>query len=193
MKDWRSCPQDGSQIKYYRRLEPFSAAGPLEFVAIDILERLPKTPPGNQHMDILTNSTLKLTSWLPAGELLRHILQLCSSTIVYFYIWCPDLCIDQKRPLAPQKTIRNLMLFPGDQKLITSAYHLQTNVHVERYKRILIAKLGHYSFELQRDSDIQELSVTYMYNNDTHRVPETSPSTWYYLANSVRQPHFTDI
>lgn len=41
VKAWRSCAQNGSQRKHKRRLEPYPAAGILEFVAAGILGLLP--------------------------------------------------------------------------------------------------------------------------------------------------------
>lgn len=60
-RKFRSCTQNWSRVTHKQKLQLFLAAGPLEFVAIDILGPLPRTKTGNQHVFIIKDQLSKLT------------------------------------------------------------------------------------------------------------------------------------
>ena len=45
----------GTLVKNRKDLQLFPVAGPLEFVAMDLLGPLPKTAHGNQHVSVITD------------------------------------------------------------------------------------------------------------------------------------------
>ena len=51
----------GTLVKNQKDLKLFPAAGPLEFVAMDLLGTLPRTAHGNQHVLVITDRFSKLT------------------------------------------------------------------------------------------------------------------------------------
>lgn len=55
-----SCAQNGNQYRHKRPLQLFSASGPLNFVAMDILGLPPKTTQVNRYVLVLTNRYSKL-------------------------------------------------------------------------------------------------------------------------------------
>lgn len=59
----------GTKCKHQRQLEIFPPAGPLEFVAIDILGPLPRSNTGNDFVVIIIGGYSTLTGAIPAAEI----------------------------------------------------------------------------------------------------------------------------
>ena len=55
----------GTLVKNQKDLKLFPAAGPLEFVAMELLGPLPKTVHGNQHVLAITDRFTELTRSIP--------------------------------------------------------------------------------------------------------------------------------
>ena len=55
----------GTLVKNQKEIKLFPAAGPLEFVAMDLLGPLPKTTHRNQHFLVITDRFSKLTRCIP--------------------------------------------------------------------------------------------------------------------------------
>lgn len=128
---------------------------------IVILGPLPKTTLGNQHVIIIADLYSKLTSTIITGKL-------SSSPLVNVFLdnWTllhgiPTNVETDKGPQIVSKFFRTLCLVLGAKKLITTAYHPQTYDQVERYSFTLVARLGHYVSNNQKDRDTYIQPLTY--------------------------------
>lgn len=81
---FHSCAQNGSQGTHRRKLQIFSAAGILEFMAIDFLELLPETTIGNENMVIIMDlfSNLTQATLLPKISSMQLVIIFLISTVV---------------------------------------------------------------------------------------------------------------
>ncbi|CDF39905.1 unnamed protein product [Chondrus crispus] len=64
----------GTLVRHQKDLKLFPAAGPLDFVAMDLLGPLPKTAHGNRHVLVMTDRFTKLTRSIPLRTTTAHYL-----------------------------------------------------------------------------------------------------------------------
>lgn len=68
-QSYTKCPRLGTKFNQHRKLELISPAGTLKFMAIDILESLPRTKAGYQFVVIMTNKYTKLERVIPTAKI----------------------------------------------------------------------------------------------------------------------------
>ena len=176
VKECSSCASvRGTLFKHQKYLKLFPAAGPLEFIAIDILGPLPKTRKGNQVVLVITDRFSKICRAIPLpNQKAVTLAEAFLNNWIYPYGAPLYLLTDNGSNLAA-KFFEAVCYFLGVKHLFTTAYHPQTNGQVERYNKTLVGRLAHYVEEHQRDWDEFVQPCTYAYNMQVHRTTGTTP------------------
>lgn len=139
--DCQSCTAQGTRNLRPKKFRLFSAAGPLQFVAMDILDPLSKTKPYNQHVIVLTDRYTRLTRTMPATTLTPT-----NAATVFVDNWVIPYGIltyslTDNGPYFVSKLFRVVTACLGVKHLITTAYHPHINSKVERFIRTIVARL----------------------------------------------------
>ncbi|CDF32918.1 unnamed protein product [Chondrus crispus] len=165
----------GTLVKNQKDLKLFPAAGPLQFVAMDLLGPLPKTAHGNQHVLVITDRFSKLTRSIPLRTTTASVVaNAFLDNWVYVY-GAPRYVLTDNGPQFAAKFFDAVCALLGVRHYLTTAYHPQSNGQTERFNRTLVQRLRHYVEEHQRDWDDYLQPLTFAYNTQVHRSTETTP------------------
>ncbi|CDF40971.1 unnamed protein product [Chondrus crispus] len=156
VRNCQSCSATRSTIvRHQKDIKLFPAAGPLEFVAMDLLGPLPKTAHGNQFVLVITDLFSKLT---------------CSIALP------PQYVLTDNGPQFAAKFFDAVCALLGICHYLMTAYHQQANGQTERFNKTIVQRLRHYVEEHQRDWDDFPKPLTYAYNIQVHLVLTRQPS-----------------
>lgn len=138
------CPRMGMKFNHRRKLEIFSPAGTLEFLAIDTLEPPSITQAANLCIVLRTDIYTKLTRGMP-------ITKVTSTQYVslFFKNWIiphadPDTVLSESGQHFVSKFCTCLCLHRGTTKWTASAFYRQTDGQLKRYKKTLFLRLQLY-------------------------------------------------
>ena len=122
----------------------FPAHEPLEFLAIDILGPLPKTPRGNQFILVVCDRFTKLVRTIP----LRTITSLAvAQAFCYHWVFVygmPKTLLSDNGTQFSSKFFQACCIELGIKQVFTTAYHPQCNGQVERFNRTILSQLRAY-------------------------------------------------
>ena len=168
-RDCRACAQvRGTANTYQKYLKIFPAAGPLEFVAMDLLGPLPKTKSGHTYVLVITDRFTKLTRAVPLGSTKAPaVAQAFLENWVYVY-GAPNFLLTDNGPQFVAKFFEAVCALLGVRHFMTTAYHPQTNGQTERFNRTILDRLRHYVAENQTDWDAYVQPLTFGYNMQVH-------------------------
>ncbi|CDF40922.1 unnamed protein product [Chondrus crispus] len=162
-------------VRHQKDLKLFPAAGPLDFVAMDLLGPLLKTAHGNRHVLVMTDRFTKLTRSIPLRTTTASVVaNAFLDNWVYVY-GAPRYVLTDNGPQFAAKFFDAVCALLGVRHYLTTAYHPQTNGQTERFNRTLVQRLRHYVAEHQRDWDEYIQPLTFAYNTQVHRSTETTP------------------
>lgn len=162
-----------AKLKGHRHL--FMAIGSLDFVAMDIFIPLPKTMIGKMHVVVIIDCNPKLT---------RAVLNARTVTDavagIFFTPWIMPYCISlylltDNDTRFVSRVLESHCNQLDTKHLTTTAYHLQTNGYVKRYKETIVDRLSHHVANWQRYLDLFFQPLTYAYNAQIHRLANTAP------------------
>ena len=175
-RDCRSCAQmRGTRYKHQKYLKLFPAAGPLEFVAMDLLGPLPKTKSGHVYVLVITDRFSKLTRAIPLGSTTASsVAKAFLEHWVYVY-GVPNYLLTDNGPQFAAKFFDTVCGMLGVKHFFTTAYHPQTNGQAERFNKTILDRIRHYVVEHQADWDKFIQPLAYAYNMQVHRVTNTTP------------------
>ncbi|CDF38306.1 unnamed protein product [Chondrus crispus] len=165
----------GTLFKNQKDLRLFPAAGPMEFVAMDLLGPLPKTAHGNQHVLVITDRFSKLTHSIPLRTTTASVVASAFLDNWVYVYGAPRYMLTDNGPQFAAKFFDAVCALLGVRPYLTTAYHPQTNGQTERFNRTLVQRLRHYVEEHQRDWDDYVQPLTFAYNTQVHRSTETTP------------------
>jgi hypothetical protein len=153
----------------------FPAQEPLEYLAIDILGSLPKTPRGNQFILVVCDRSTKLVRTIP----LRKITSLAVAQ-PFCYPWV--FVYGMPRPLSSDngsqfssKFFQACCIELDIKQVLTTVCQPQCNGPVERFNRTILSQSRAYVGEHQNDWDIYHDALTYSYNNRIHSSTGVTP------------------
>ncbi len=132
-------------------LQPLPVGGPFSRIHMDFLGPLPKTPQGERHILLLVDAYSKwpeafVTCTQEASEVAR---------ILYDQFICRygamDSILTDRGQCFMSNVVKELCRLLKIDKISTSAYHPQTNAHVERMNGVVTQILRCYTKEDQSD------------------------------------------
>ena len=139
--------------KHNSKLKTFPPSGPLEYIAIDILCELPRTPRGDRSLLVMTDGYSKLTRTVPLKMITAEtVAQAFISHWVFVYRALMKLISDNGGKFT-SRFILALCRILSIKSVFTTAYQPQTIGQVERFNRTLVSTLRHYLADNQRDWD----------------------------------------
>lgn len=146
------------------KLELFSPADCLDFMAINILEPLQRTEAGNQFIVIVTDTYTKLERMIPTAKIMStHV------SNIFFNDWMipngiPDTVLSVNGQKFICKFFTSSWFFVGTTKPTTKALYSQTNGQLKRYSKTLVLRLRLYIADNRKSWDNFVQPLTYAYN-----------------------------
>ena len=176
VKKCSHCAREAGLLrKRKQHVSLFPAHEPLEFLAIDILGPLPKTPRGNQFILVVCDRFTKLVRTIP----LRTITSLAvAQAFCYHWVFVygmPKTLLSDNGTQFSSKFFQACCIELGIKQVFTTAYHPQCNGQVERFNRTILSQLRAYVGEHQNDWDLYHGALTYSYNNQIHSSTGVTP------------------
>ena len=156
-------------------LKLFPAETTLEFVAIDILGELLRTPRGNRFLLVISDRFSKLARTVP----LKRITAVeVAKAFVHHWVLVygpPLLLLADNGKQSISKLFHEICRLLGVKNLFTTTYHPQTNGQVERFNRTIIAAIRHYVSDHPHDWDLFTDALTYACNTQPHDSTSIAP------------------
>ena len=128
----------GVKHSHQHFLKLFPAAGPLEYVAIDILGPLPKSAKGNQYILVITDRYIKLARAIPLATTTASVV---AETFLDHWVYpygMPNYLLTDNGTQFVSKFFETISSCHGIKHLTKTAYHLECNGQAEQYSRILV-------------------------------------------------------
>ena len=156
-------------------LKLFPAEAPLEFVAIDILGELLRTPRGNRFLLVILDRFSKLARAVPlkritafevAKAFVRHWVLVYRPTLL--------LLADNGKQFI-SKLFQEICRLLGVKNLFSTTYHPHTNGQVERFNRTILAAIRPYVSDHPHDWDLFTDALTYAYNTQPPESTSIAP------------------
>ncbi len=155
--------------------EALPSIKPLQFVAIDILGELIKTPRGNRFLLVVTDRYSTLVRKVPIVKITAIEV---SKAFVHHWVFLygpPVSLLSDSGKQFTAKFFQHVCLILGVENLLTTSYHPQCNGQVERFNRTILDALRHYVADHPHDWDLFSDPVAFAYNTQVHRVTKFSP------------------
>jgi hypothetical protein len=181
------CIQESTRLKKRKQgVTLFPASEPLEFVAIDLLGPLPKSPRGNQFLMVMCDRFSKLVRTVPLRSInsLAVAQAFCSRWV--FVYGMPQKLLSDNGGQFNSKFFQACCIELGIKQVFATAYHPQFNGQVERFNRTILSQLRAYVGEHQNDWDLYHGALTFAYNNQIHTSTNVTP---FELVLSRPPPH----
>ena len=156
--------------KHNSELKTFPPSGPLEYIAIDILGELPRTPRGHRYLLVMRDRYSKLTRTVPLRKITAETVAQAFITNWVFVYGAPVKLLSDNGSQFTSRFFLAVCKILSIESVFTTAYHPQTNGQVERFNRTLVSTLRHYLADNQRDWDQCTDSLPYGYNCTVNRM-----------------------
>lgn len=189
-----SCARNGNQYRHKRSFQLHSAKGPLEFVAINILDPLPKTLQENQYMLVITYRYSNLTRAKTRSKTtVSHVANmLLDHWTVLFRIF--NYPFTDNEPQVVSKFFESVSIQAERKDLTTTLYHPQSNRQAKRFIKPFVICLRHYVAEIKAIrtcfSNLSHTSTIQMYNGLQKHVnlqTRTKLSTTWTLTSNKKE------
>jgi transposase InsO family protein len=167
-----------NRIKLRRHASPlklFPARAPLEYVAIDILGELVKTPRGNRYLLVMTDRYSKLTKTVPLRRITTNVIAHAFITHWVLNYGPPTYVLSDNGKQFTAKFFMDVCRIVGTKNYFTTTYHPQANGQVERFNSTLVQAMRHFIADHPRDWDLYSDAVTYAYNTQPHSSTHVAP------------------
>ena len=153
----------------------FPSSAPLEFLAIDLLGELIRTPRGNRFLLVITDRFSKLVRTVPLSSISAESVAKAFVTHWVLIYGPPIWLLSDNGKQFTARFFQNVCRILGVENLFTTTYHPQTNGQVERFNRTIISGLRNYIADHPKDWDLYTDMLTYAYNTQVHRITNHAP------------------
>ncbi|KAA8491006.1 Transposon Ty3-I Gag-Pol polyprotein [Porphyridium purpureum] len=153
----------------------YSASRRFEIVGMDILTISPETRTGNIKVLVMMDAW---TRWAVAVALPDEKAETVARSFLQTWLTVfgpPESILSDRGSNFVGEVITSLCARLGIRRLMTTAYHPQTNGRVERFNATLCKMLSAYVSASSRDWDRWLSVVTYAYNTSRHAATGFSP------------------
>jgi predicted aspartyl protease len=165
-------------------LQPMPVATePNQIVSIDDTGPLTVTARGNRYLCAITDHHTKLVF----TRARRHDDAKCTAKILIEYIsifGAPKTILSDRGGAFVNQVVEEICKIFGIARLLTSAYHPQTNGEVERYNQTMVMMLTTFVNARATDWDLYVLFCDHAYNTAYHPAIKMTP----YFATFGREP-----
>lgn len=140
----QSCTAQGTRDLYQNKLRRHTAAVPLEFLKIDMLDPVPNTKSGNQRVTFFTCWYTKLARALEVTAIIStNAATLLVNNWAIPYEISTYLSTDNE-PQFMSKLFAAVTVRLGFKHLTTTSFHSHTNDQVDRFNRTIVVHLLQY-------------------------------------------------
>ena len=175
-KNCVQCARNRVRLRQHQKeLRLFPASSPLEFVAIDLLGELIKTPRGNRFLLVISDRFSKLVRTVPMKTITAEAVAKAFVTHWVMAYGPPVWLLSDNGKQFTSRFFQHVCRILGVENLFTTTYHPQTNGQVERYNRTLLSAIRTYVSDHPKDWDLFTDVITYSYNTQVHRVTSCTP------------------
>jgi transposase InsO family protein len=176
VKQCHECTKENSDlVKRHKALRLFPAAGPLDFVAIDLLGPLTRTKAGHQYLLVISDRFSKLVRTIPLRTITTYTVAVAFCHHWVFVYGTPRILLSDNGTQFNSKFFQACCQILGVKQTFTTAYHPQTNGQVERHNRTILSQLRKYIGDHQDDWDLFNGALTYAYNTQVHSSTGHAP------------------
>jgi hypothetical protein len=161
--------------KHSSPLKLFPARAPLEYVAIDILGELVKTPRGNRYLLVITDRYSKLTKTVPLRRITTNYIAHAFVTHWVMNYGPPTYVLSDNGKQFTSQFFLDVCRIVGTKNYFTTTYHPQANGQVERFNNTLVQAMRHFIADHPRDWDLYSDAVTFAYNTQPHSSTKVAP------------------
>ena len=160
----RNCPSCArNRLKLRRKtnfLKLLTATKPFESVSIYILGPLPKSRRGKRFLPVITDRFSKLTAVVRLRNVNAYSTAVAICEAWVFKYGPPRTLLSDNGKQFASRFFLSVCQLLGVTNAFTSAYHPQTNGHVERYNRTILSMLRCYVEEHRDDWDRYAFALT---------------------------------
>ena len=174
--DCSECAKNRVAVRQHgHKMKLFPAQAPLEFVSIDILGELMKTPRGNRFLLVIADRFSKLVRTVPLKSTSGAAIAQAFVTHWVLPYGAPLKLLSDNGKQFTARFFQRVCNLLGVKNVYTTTYHPQTNGQVERFNRTLLAGIRSYSVEHPKDWDLYTDVLTYAYNSQENRMTRCTP------------------
>ena len=175
-KNCPSCARNRVLLrKHQKEMKLFPATAPLEFVTIDTLGELIRTPRGNRFLLVITDRFSKIVRTVPLKSISAESVAKAFVTHWVMVYGPPLWLLSDNGKQFTARFFQHVCRILGIENLFTTTYHPQCNGQVERFNRTILAGLRHFIGDHPKEWDMYSDSLTYAYNTQVHRSTNCSP------------------
>lgn len=155
--------------KVQKEMQLILTAGPLDFVAMDLLVPIPKSKKGYVSALVITDRFSKLARAAPMRTTTADVVADAIPENWFLPYGISKYLLKDNGTQFVGKLFEILAGQMDMQKFTTTAYHPLLNGQAESYNRTLVTCLRNYVSEHQHDSDRYVQTLTSAYNMQLHR------------------------
>ena len=171
-----SCAKNRIRLAKNRtEMKLFPSNEPLDYISIDILGELLRTPRGNRFLLVITDRFTKLTRTAPLKTISAEAVAKAFAKEWVFAYGPPTTVLSDNGKQFTANFFQSLCRILGTKNVYTTTYNPKCNGQVERFNRTILAALRHYLDDHPKDWDLFTDALTYAYNTQVHSSTNASP------------------
>lgn len=144
-------------------------------VGIDLIDKLPISKKGNSHILVMTDNLSKYVIAVPLSDSLAETINNAIYEELITKFGCPKIIISDRGSNLTAVENNNFFNSLGIRRILTTAYHPQSNGQTERYNRVIKAQLTMFVEKAQKNWCTFVSALVFAYNVSKHSVTHVTP------------------